>query len=258
MSMPQGFVQKVVLVTGGGTGIGKAAAMQFARRGARVAIAARRPEALEQTVAEIRAAGGDATAFRADIAVASDVESLIASVVEQYGQLDIAFNNAGVMGKWGLSESLTVEDFDQAIGINLRGTWLCCQAEIAQMAKQQTGGAIVNTSSWLAHGALEGSTLYSISKAGLDNMVRALALETSRQGIRINNVNPGVIDTDMYRQNTDEASRKPFIAHTPMGRVGSPEEVAEAVVWLSSDASRFVTGQNLLVDGGYTIPGNRV
>lgn len=255
--MEQNLHGKVALVTGGNSGMGKATALLLARSGAKVAIAARRVAELESVVKEIASFGGLAVAFPTDISKADEVNSLITEVVSHFGQLDLAFNNAGVMGKWASIDDQNLDDFEQTIGTNLRGTWLCCQAEIAQMAKQTTGGAIVNTSSWLAQGAIAGSTLYSMSKAGIDGMTRALALETAPLSIRINNISPGIIDTEMLRQNSDDVSRAPYIAHTPMGRVGTAEEVAELVLWLCSEASRFITGQSILVDGGYTISGHR-
>lgn len=255
--MYQDLVGKVALVTGANAGIGKAAALLFARRGAHVAVAARRATELEEVVREIEAAGGTAVAFPTDISREADVEALVTSAVGRFGRIDAAFNNAGVMGQFAAIDQHSAEAFDQVVGTNLRGTWLCCKAELAQFARQGTGGAIVNTSSWLSQGAIQGSTLYTMSKAGMDGMVRALAIEAGAKGVRINNVNPGVIDTDMLRQNTDDESRKPFLAHTPLGRVGTPEEVADMAVWLCSDLSRFVTGQSILIDGGYAIAGHR-
>ncbi|MBP0590437.1 SDR family oxidoreductase [Paraburkholderia sp. LEh10] len=248
---------KVALVTGASSGIGRATALLFAQRDAHVAIAARRVEALDSVVEEIERFGGSAAAFPTDVSQPAEVEALIENVVARFGRLDAAFNNAGIMGAWGEIGDHTVANFDDVIDTNLRGTWLCCKAEIARMKQQDHGGAIVNTSSWLARGAFPGSTLYTMSKAGMDGMARALALETGSSGIRVNNVNPGIIDTEMLRNSTTDETRKPFLAHTPMKRVGTSDEVAEAVVWLCSDASRFVTGQTILIDGGYTIPGNR-
>jgi len=255
--MQQDFLGKTVLVTGGNSGIGKAAAVLFAQRGAQVAVAARRASELDAVVSEISAFGGTAFGIPTDVSVPEQVSSMVDKAVARFGKLDAAFNNAGITGNWGLIEDLTPEDFDQTIGVNLRGTWLCVRAEIIQMKKQGHGGAIVNTSSWLAHGVLQGSGLYSATKAGMDALVRALALECADAGIRINDVNPGVIDTPMMRSSTTEETVKPFIAHTPMRRVGAPEEIAEAAVWLCSSGASFVTGQNLLVDGGYAIAGQR-
>lgn len=255
--MEQDYAGKTVLVTGGNSGMGKATALLFARRGAQVAIAARRASELDDVVAEISDFGGAAIGIPTDIADPVQVSAMVEQVVARFGKLDMAFNNAGVMGSWGLIDELTPEDFDSTVNVNLRGTWLCARAEIAQMKRQGHGGAIVNTSSWLAHGVLQGSGLYSASKAAVDSLVRALALECADVGIRINNVNPGMIDTPMMRSGTNEETLKPFIDHTPMGRVGAAEEIAEAVVWLCSRGASFVTGQSLLVDGGYAIGGHR-
>ncbi len=255
--MEKDYSEKVVLITGGNSGIGKSAALLFARRGASVAIAARRKTEVDAVVSEIEADGGTALGVTTDIADPDQVSAMIDVVVGRFGKLDAAFNNAGVMGGWGPIEDLSPADFDHVVGINLRGTWLCIRAEMSQMKRQGTGGAIVNTSSWLAHGALKGSGLYSATKAALDGLVRALALEGAEAGIRINNVNPGVIDTPMLQGTTTEESRQPFLLHTPSGRFGSSDEIAEAAAWLCSSQSSFVTGQNLLIDGGYAIPGNR-
>lgn len=252
------FENKSVLVTGGNSGIGKAAALLFARRGARVAVAARRDAEVHAVVDEIKAAGGTAIGIPTDISDPVQIATMVESVAKEFGRLDAAFNNAGIMGRWDAIDALTVEDFDQAISVNLRGTWLCIQAEVAQMKRQGTGGAIVNTSSWLAQGALRGSALYSMTKAGLDSLVKALTFECSDSGIRVNNVAPGVVDTPMTSGNTDEALLATFVAQTPMKRMSTPEEIAEAAVWLCSPGAGFVTGQTLLVDGGYTIPGIRV
>ncbi len=252
------FENKSVLVTGGNSGIGKAAALLFARRGARVAVAARREAEIRVVVDEIKASGGVAIGFPTDISDPSQVFAMVEAVAREFGRLDAAFNNAGIIGRWDTIDALAVEDFDRIIEINLRGTWLCIRAEIAQMKLQGTGGAIVNTSSWLGQGALRGSGLYSMTKAGLDALVRALSFECADLGIRVNNVAPGVVDTPMTSGNTTKESLSAFISQTPMGRMSTSNEIAEAAVWLCSSGASFVTGQSLLVDGGYTIPGNRV
>lgn len=252
------FKGKVALVTGGGSGIGKAAALLFAREGAEgVVLAGRRRPELDQVAKRVAAAGAAPLVVPTDVADPAAVGNLVSAAVARFGRLDAAFNNAGIEGAFRPIEDLSTQDFDATISINLKGAWLCCQAEIAAMHQLGTGGAIVNTSSWLAHGAFPGSSIYSASKAGLDGMIRALAQETAKSGIRINNVNPGIIDTPMLRRFGDDATFVPFIAHTPARRLGTPEEVAEAVVWLCSDQARFITGQNLLIDGGYTISGHR-
>lgn len=251
------FEGKTVLVTGGNSGIGKAAALLFAKQGAQVAVAARRETEVHAVVEEIKAAGGIAIGVPTDISDAAQVSSMVETVTSEFGRLDAAFNNAGIMGRWDAIDSLTEADFDQAVAVNLRGTWLCLRAEITQM-KRQGGGTIVNTSSWLGQGALRGSGLYSMTKAGLDSLVRALTFECADAGIRINNVAPGVVDTPMTSGNTNDALLAQLLAQTPLKRLSTPEEIAEAAAWLCSSNSSYVTGQTLLVDGGYTIPGNRL
>jgi NAD(P)-dependent dehydrogenase (short-subunit alcohol dehydrogenase family) len=248
---------KVALVTGGNSGIGHAAALAFARRGATVVVAARRADEGAQTVRVIRESGGVAHFIQTDVAREDDIKALIAGILERYERLDIAFNNAGVEGAFAPITELTADDFDYTIAINLRGVWLSLKYELEAMLKLDNGGAIVNTSSWLAHGAFPGSSIYSASKAALDGMIRAVAQEGADKGIRVNNINPGIIDTPMLRRFGDDTTLQPFVDHTPARRFGTPEDVAEVVVWLCSDAARFVTGQNILVDGGYAIPGHR-
>ncbi|MEN9567656.1 MAG: hypothetical protein RLZZ69_2852, partial [Cyanobacteriota bacterium] len=174
-------------------------------------------------------------------------------------RLDCAFNNAGTEGVFAPITQLTEADWEHTITVNLKGVWLCLKYEIEQMLKQESGGAIVNTSSWLAKGGLVGSTIYSASKGGLDGMVRPAALEYASQNIRINNINPGIIDTEMFRRffHLEDEGAKPFLNHIPAQRFGTSEEVAEVAMWLCSDAASYVTGQTLSVDAGYAIPGHR-
>ncbi|WP_414582565.1 glucose 1-dehydrogenase [Scytonema sp. PCC 10023] len=252
------FKDKVALVTGGSSGIGRATAIAFAREGASVVVASRREDEGKETVQMIRDANGEATFIQTDVANSAEIQKLIDKTVDIYGRLDCAFNNAGTEGVFAPMTELTEEIWDQTIAVNLKAVWLCMKYEIEALLKQGTGGAIVNTSSWLAVGGLAGSTIYSASKAGIDGLIRPAVLEFAQHNIRINNINPGIIDTPMLRRfGDDEALLKPFIAHTPMQRLGTPEEVAETVLWLCSDAASFVTGQSILVDGGWTIPGLR-
>jgi NAD(P)-dependent dehydrogenase (short-subunit alcohol dehydrogenase family) len=253
------FQGKVALVTGGSSGIGRAAAIAFGKAGAKVVVAARRVQQGKETVQWIQEAGGEATFIQTEIANREDIAALIHKTIEIYGQLDYAFNNAGIEGRFAPLTDLTETDWEQTFNINLKAVWLCMKYEIGQMLKQRKGGAIVNTSSWLAKGGLVGSTIYSASKAGLDGMVRPAALEYAGDGIRINNINPGIIDTEMLRrffQPEDEAA-KPFLSHIPISRLGSAAEVANTVLWLCSDAASYITGQTIAVDGGYAIPGHR-
>ena len=252
------FKGKVALVTGAGSGIGEAAAVAFARAGAKgVVLAGRRTGELERVADRIADLGTTPLAVATDVAQADDVRRLVDATIDKFGAFHAAFNNAGIEGAFAPITDLSEADFDATIAVNLKGTWLCCREEMRAFARLGTGGAIVNTSSWLAHGAFPGSSIYSASKAALDGMIRALAQEGAEEGVRVNNVNPGIVDTPMLRRFGDEAAFRPFVEHTPARRLGTPVDVAEVVVWLASDAARFVTGQTLLVDGGYTIPGHR-
>lgn len=249
---------RVALVTGGGSGIGRAAALAYARAGAKVVVAGRRPAELAATVALIETDGGRGLAVPTDVAVAAQVQALIQRTVQEFGQLDIAFNNAGTTGHFAPISEQTPEDFDLVIAANLKGVWLGIKYQLEAFRTQGRGGVIVNTSSWLAVGAMAGSSTYSASKGALDALIRAIAIEAGPDNIRINNINPGLIDTDMARDGLDGGKAyAPFIARTPLGRAGNPSEVGEVAVWLSTDEARFITGQSILVDGGYTIGGVR-
>ncbi|WP_026735398.1 glucose 1-dehydrogenase [Fischerella sp. PCC 9605] len=250
---------KVALVTGGSSGMGRATAMLFAKHGVKVVVAARREDVGKEVVAQIHQMGGEAHFIKTDMANPLDIQSLIEKTVERYGRLDCAFNNAGTEGKFAPITELTEVDWENTITVNLKAVWLCLKYEIEQMLKQENGGAIVNTSSWLAKGGLAGSTIYSASKGGLDGMVRPAALEYASHNIRINNINPGIIDTEMFRRffHPEDEGAKPFIHHIPLKRLGEAEEIAETVVWLCSDAASYITGQTISIDGGYAIPGHR-
>jgi NAD(P)-dependent dehydrogenase (short-subunit alcohol dehydrogenase family) len=251
---------KVALITGGTTGIGLATAQLFLEHGAKVVLAGRRSEEGAKAVTKLRAnvANADVTFVQTDVSQKKDVQHLIQATVEQYGKLDIAFNNAGIEGKFGPVQEIEEADYDLLMGINTKGVWLSCKYEIEQFKKQGRGGAIVNTSSWLAVGAFSGSAVYSASKAALDGMARALAVEVAGDHIRINNVQPGYIETPMFsRFFSDEASKLSIVNQAPLGRFGTAADVAELVLWLSSASSTFVTGASILVDGGLAIAGQR-
>jgi NAD(P)-dependent dehydrogenase (short-subunit alcohol dehydrogenase family) len=253
------FQGKVALVTGGSSGIGRATAIAFAKKGAKVVIAARREKEGQATAQQIQASGGEATFIQTDIANSPEISALIDKTIQLYGRLDCAFNNAGIEGKFAPMQELTEEDWDTTIAVNLKAVWLVMKYEIEAFLHLKIPGAIVNTSSWLAKGGLIGSTIYSASKAGLDGMVRPAALEYASQGIRINNINPGIIDTEMLRRffNPEDEAAQPFLNHIPSKRLGTSEEMAETVLWLCSDAASYITGQTISVDAGFAIPGFR-
>lgn len=243
---------KVALVTGGTTGIGQETAIALAGVGAKVIVAGRGIERGEETVNLIQKEGGEATFIKADISQAAEVEAMVAKAVETYGRLDCAFNNAGTEGKLASITELSEEDLNKVIDINLKGTWLCLKYEITQMLKQGNG-AIVNTSSGYGEAGGANLSLYSASKHGIIGLTKSLALEYATKSIRINAIAPGPIDTGMPDRGTSskEALENYISTFVPMNRMGTSREVAEAVVWLCSDAASFVTGATLAVDGGY-------
>jgi NAD(P)-dependent dehydrogenase (short-subunit alcohol dehydrogenase family) len=253
MQAPMRLPNKVALVTGGGSGIGRAAALAFAREGATVVVAGRRLAELTETANMIEAAGGRASAHVVDVSSDASVRALIDACCERHGRLDIAFNNAGTEGKFADITDLTEADFDHVVGTNLKGVWLSMKYQIKAMSAFGNGGSIVNTSSWLARKAVAGSSAYSASKGGLEAMTWAVAQEAGPKGIRVNNVLPGVIDTPMYRRLGTEEALSNFAAATPLRRAGAPTDVGDVAVWLSSAEATFVTGQSISVDGGFSL-----
>jgi len=252
--MEGNFEGKVGLVTGGGSGIGRAFALASARKGARVAIADIAVVGGEQTVHMIKQAGGDAIFVETDVSKAAKVEAMVDKVIEVYGRLDFAFNNAGIGGSlFTPTVKYSEETWDQVIDINLKGVWLCMKYEIRQMLNQG-GGAIVNTSSvaGLVAGRFAGAA-YSASKHGVLGLTKTVAVEYAQNGIRVNAVCPGRIQTPMTEDliRRDPQRQAHNIAHIPIGRSGTPEEVAEVVLWLCSEAASFVTGHAIAVDGGF-------
>ena len=242
---------KVALVTGGSSGIGRATALVFAREGAKVVVADVVVDGGEETVRLIKAAGGDAVFVKADMAKATDVEGMVQQAVSTYGRLDCAHNNAGIEGATGKTADYQEPDWDRVIQINLTGVWLCMKYEIPQMLKQG-GGAIVNTASDAGLLGVPQMPAYVASKHGVVGLTKTAALEYAKSGIRVNAVCPGVIKTPMVERIT---SLRPgrierMAAAEPVGRMGKPEEIAEAVVWLCSEAASFVTGLPMPVDGG--------
>ncbi len=240
---------KVALVTGASSGIGRATALAFARAGAKIVAASRRIAEGEETVRQIQEAGGEAIFVKTDVSKAAEVETLVNKTVDIYGRLDCAFNNAGIP-LIGLLTDVLEEDWDRVIDVNLKGTWLCLKYEIGAMLKLG-GGAIVNVASMGAVVGFAGYTSYCASKGGVIALTQAAAMEYAKSGIRINVVSPGAIETEMLAT-IPAPQLAQIIAMHPIGRSGKPKEVAEAVVWLCSDAASFVTGHNMMIDGGYT------
>lgn len=243
---------KVALVTGAGSGIGRATALAFAREGAKVVVSDIVVAGGHETVQLIRQAGGEATFIAADVAQTADVEGLIQHTVATYGRLDCAHNNAGIEGQAARVGDDSDENWDRVIAINLTGVRLCMKYEIRQMLAQGSG-AIVNTSSGAGLVGIRGSSAYVASKHGVIGLTKTAALEYAKSGIRVNAVCPGVIQTPMVERLTlghPRAAQALEVAH-PIGRSGKPEEIAEAVVWLCSESASFVTGHALSVDGGY-------
>jgi NAD(P)-dependent dehydrogenase (short-subunit alcohol dehydrogenase family) len=246
------FQGKVALVTGGTSGIGRATAVAFAREGAKVVVAGRRAAEGEETVRQIRAKGGEAIFVATDVSKEAQVKNLVGRTLEQFGRLDVAFNNAGVEQVPTPFLEQTEETYDQVMDINVKGVWLSMRHEIPALLKSG-GGAIVNTSSALGVIAFANIEVYVASKHAVIGLTKSAALEFGKQGIRINAVLPAVIETDMFRRFAGDKpeSRAAMTAMHPIGRVGKSEEIADAVLWLSSNKSSFVTGHSLLLDGGF-------
>lgn len=249
--MEQIFRDKAAIVTGGSFGIGRAAAIAFAERGARVMIADWVED--NETIDLIRSIGGEALFFKCDVADETNVRIMVETTVNKFGRLDFAFNNAGVEGVSAPTHECTEENWNRTIGVNLKGIWHCLKHEIPVMLRQGKG-AIVNNASIAGLVGFPGIPAYVASKHGVIGLTKNAALEYVRQGIRVNVVCPGVIKTPMIDRFTgkNKEVEKQFENQEPIGRMGRPEEVAEAVMWLCSDSSSFVTGHSMAVDGGWT------
>lgn len=239
-----------MIVTGGAFGIGKATALAFARRGASVVIA----DWIEEpsTLKEVQATGASAIFIKCDVSKTSDVKAMVDEAAKTFGKIDFAVNNAGVEGATANTHECTEENWDKTININLKGVWLCMKQEITYMLKHGQG-AIVNTASVAGLIGFPGLPAYVVSKHGIVGLTKTAALEYAKQGIRINAVCPGVIKTEMIDRITgkDKTVEKQYENMEPVGRMGTPDEVAETIVWLCSDVASFVTGTALPVDGGW-------
>ncbi|MCH8801497.1 MAG: SDR family oxidoreductase [Chloroflexi bacterium] len=252
--MPDSLNNKITLVTGAGSGIGRATSLVLAREGAIVVVADIDADGGEQTLSAIKDMGGDGMFVHADVSRAADVEAMVDAAVNAYGRLDCAYNNAGIEGYYGGRLHEYPEDtFDRLMDINVKGVWLCLKYEIPQMLKQG-GGAIVNTASVAGLVGSRRLSVYSASKHAVIGLTKSAALEYASDGIRVNAVCPGIIDTPMMDRlvegRDDYAAAIP--TRQPIGRKGTPDEIAEAVAWLCSDAASLVTGLAMAVDGAFT------
>ncbi|WP_435101230.1 SDR family oxidoreductase [Halarchaeum sp. P4] len=245
------LTDETALVTGGGSGIGRQTAKRFAAEGANVVVADIDTDGGAETVEQIEADGGDATFVEVDVSDPDSVESMVETTVDTYGSLDVAHNNAGIEGDNAPMAEQSLENWNRVIDINLKGVWLCLKHELDVMA-QNGGGAIVNTSS-IAGLSAAGSTPYSASKHGVIGLTRVAATEYADADVRVNAVCPGVIETPMVEQSREKNPEaiEQFVGMQPLGRMGTPEEIANAVVWLSSAEASFITGNAYPVDGGY-------
>jgi len=245
---------KVALVTGGGSGIGRATALAFAHEGARVGVADISQESANETAQLLRESGAEALPFACDVSVGAQVEHLVQAVVSGFGRLDCAFNNAGIEGgpPGARLHEYTENTWERVLDVNLKGVWLCMKYEIAAMLATGNGGSIVNTSS-IAGLIAGGNSGYVASKHGVIGLTRRAAVEYGPQSIRVNAVCPGSIRTAMLERLFQSTPHREgmLVERTPLRRLGQPEEVAEAVIWLCSDAASFVTGHPLVIDGGW-------
>jgi NAD(P)-dependent dehydrogenase (short-subunit alcohol dehydrogenase family) len=255
MNLTYDFKGQVALVTGAAMGMGLATARAFAQSGASVVLADRNGELAAREAAKIAGEGGITISVACDVSDEAQVAAMVERTVAEYGRLDMAFNNAGVMAKIAPTAEATSEEFERVIGINLRGVWSCIKYELQQMQRQGSG-AIVNNASVGALTGNPGIGAYIASKHGVVGLTRTAALEYVKQGIRVNAVNPGTIDTQIARDvvGGSEQAFAELEKGAPIGRAGRPEEIASAVLWLCSPGASYVVGEALTVDGGLTVP----
>ena len=247
----QRFINKVVIITGAASGIGRAAALAFASEGARVAILDRSVHALQEVEGILRKAEGEVLAIPCDVSEPNQVQAAMAQVIQTFGRLDVAFNNAGVENKAAPVHEIELAEWDRILGINLRGLFVCMKHELAQLV-QQGGGVVINTSSGAGIRGVAGGAAYAASKHAIIGLTRSAALDYAKLNIRVNAVLPGNIETPMMERFTGGDVQK-AIDLEPVGRLGKPEEVAEAVLWMASDLGGFVTGAATVVDGGWSL-----
>lgn len=248
--MERQFQDKVAIVTGGSFGIGKATAILFAQHGAKVAVVDWKED--DEAVSAINSAGGEAIFIKCDVSKDDEVQAMVTQTVSTFGRLDFAFNNAGIEGESAPTHEVTEENWNRVIAINLKGVWLCMKHEIPHMLRQGKG-AIVNCSSIAGVIGFPGIPAYTASKHGVLGLTKTAALEYATAGIRVNAVCPGVIQTPMIDRfmEKNKTNKAEMASQEPIGRFGTPEEIAEAVMWLCSDGSSFVTGHPLVADGGW-------
>ena len=248
------LANKVAIITGATSGIGQDTAVLFAEQGAKVVLAGRREKEGADVLAQVRKAGGDGIFVKTDVAKAADVERLVKTAVDKFGRLDVAFNNAGIEGNWKPIIDLSEQEWDDVIDINLKGVWLCLKYEIRQMLQQATGGTIVNMSSVAGLMGTPAAAPYGASKHGVVSLTRTAALECAKQKIRVNAVCPAVIGTPMGDRLFGAPEVRPMtVAMHPIGRWGTPREVSEAVLFMCSDKSSFMTGHYIVMDGGFLV-----
>ena len=251
MTSPKRFEGKTAFITGAARGIGRATAIAFAAEGARVVVTDRGEAALQETAEHVKAAGAEVLVITCDVSKPEEIQAAVERAVKTFGRIDCAFNNAGVENKATPLAEIEIEEWDRILDINLRGTFVCMKHELAQMLKQG-GGVIVNTSSGAGIRGVAGGSAYAASKHAIIGMTKSAALDYAKSNIRVNAILPGNVATPMMDRFTGGDIQK-AIDLEPVGRLGKPEEIAEAVLWMCSDLGGFVTGSSIVVDGGWSL-----